>query len=48
MGRVPFRAQGFALSWPPTSSLELQAKSSLCLAGSGPPTSVPKDLGFYF
>lgn len=28
-----------ALSWPPTSSQELQTKSSLCLAGSVPPTS---------
>lgn len=36
-----------ALSWSPTSSLELQTKSFLCLAGSATPTSGPKGLGFY-
>lgn len=37
-----------ALSWPPTSSSELQTKSSFCLAGSVLPTSGPKDPDFYF
>lgn len=45
-GRRAYRGAGSllerrmpTLSWPPTSSQELQTESSLCVAGGVPPTS---------